>query len=300
MGRKASNASNPKPTGGATFEPDGEPIVFLASNFEHIRRGARLHPYVLIAVNEVAKPEQLAELLDAGSNVLIDSGIYNLAVTHAKRNEITMDEALGMDPDQVDGWAELFARYVDLVTRFGEQAWGYIELDLGGRENKIKTRAKLEDMGLSPIPVYHPLNDGWDYFDYLASTYDRICVGNLVMANDDTRSRIMTTIASRRKAYPGLKWVHALGVGLTHRLISTQVNSSDASSWLNALRWGGGATDEFSCCTMAGNLSDMYTYRIGSGHEAEDGYAAAITMLSSIYWCHIRNLRHLIREAAVL
>ena len=57
-----------------------------------------------------------------------------------------------------------------------------VEVDQGGRENKIKTRARLEKMGLRPIPVYHPLNDGWDYFDYLAENYDRICMGNVVNA----------------------------------------------------------------------------------------------------------------------
>lgn len=57
--------------------------------------------------------------------------------------------------------------YVEIIRKFENDAWGCIEIDQGGRENKIKTRAMLEGMGLRPIPVYHPFLDGWDYFDYL-------------------------------------------------------------------------------------------------------------------------------------
>ena len=62
----------------------------------------------------------------------------------------------------------------------------------------------LEQMGLRPIPVYHPFNDGWDYFDYLAERYDRICFGNVVQADRETRKRLVATAWERHRKYPHL------------------------------------------------------------------------------------------------
>ena len=49
-----------------------------------------------------------------------------------------------------------------------------------GAEVATATPAHAE--GLAPMPVYHPLNDGWDYYDELAGSHDRVCIGNLVQA----------------------------------------------------------------------------------------------------------------------
>jgi hypothetical protein len=43
----------------------------------------------------------------------------------------------------------------ELATTYEERLWGYIELDKGGRENKLRTRTRLHNHGLNPIPVYH-------------------------------------------------------------------------------------------------------------------------------------------------
>jgi hypothetical protein len=51
----------------------------------------------------------------------------------------------------------------------------------------------LEQMGLRPIPVYHPFNDGWHYFDYLAERYDLVCFDNVVQADRETRKRLVAT-----------------------------------------------------------------------------------------------------------
>lgn len=147
-----------------------------------------------------------------------------------------MDIGLATDPEEMDGFDDLFEKYVSIVRELGDQLWGYIEIDQGGRENKIKTRAKLEALGLHPIPVYHPFNDGWDYFDYLAQRYDRICFGNIVKASAPTRQKLLATAWERHRTYPHL-WIHLLGLTPNQWLNALPINSGDSSTWLAPVRW---------------------------------------------------------------
>ena len=112
---------------------------------------------------------------------------------------MTMDEVLSMAPEKLDGFDSLFDKYVRIIKEIGEESWGYIEIDQGGKDNKIKTRDRLHKLGFNPIPVYHPLVDGWDYFDYLAERYDRICLGNIVQAQNETRKRLLATMWERKR-----------------------------------------------------------------------------------------------------
>ena len=148
--------------------------LFAASNVERMKHASPFLEFMLLAVNELGTDtmqDEVEHQIDLGKHVLIDSGVYALAMNHAKDHGLSHNEALGLAPEKVDGFAHLFELYVSVMKRFGAGSWGYIEIHQGGRENKIKTRAKLERLGLRPIPVYHPLNDGWEYFDYLAERY---------------------------------------------------------------------------------------------------------------------------------
>ncbi len=181
------------------WDPKAWPVYFIASDIDSLERAHLVHDHLLAAVNEIVKPADVVTIekfIAGGRNVLIDSGIFWLSTQHAKAHGISMDEALALAPDEIDGFAELEAKYLRLIGQFGSKAWGYIEIDQGGRDNKIKTRARLEAMGLRPIPVYHPFNDGWDYFDHLAKRYDRICFGNIVQADNATRKRLLATAGS--------------------------------------------------------------------------------------------------------
>lgn len=109
-----------------------------------------------------------------------------------------------------------------------------------GAHVKRQTRAWLESEGLKPIPVYHPLVDGWDYFDELVDRYDRICVGNLVQASQTTRDKIIVTLHERlRRLKPARRpWVHLLGLGPYRTLAACPVNSCDTSNHVQSMRWG--------------------------------------------------------------
>jgi hypothetical protein len=219
------------------------PTYFVSANMETLRWAVPFCPHVLVAVNELLGPRrdaftsELQEWVDGGSSVLLDSGVYWLATQHAEAHRLTMDQALSTAPADVDGFDDLFSAYVSLAESIGERLWGYIEIDQGGRENKIKTRAKLEAMGLRPMPVYHPINDGWDYFDELAANYDRICFGNIVNADQATRLRLIATAWERRRKFPHL-WIHLLGMTPSHVTNAYPMNSCDSSTWIMAVRWG--------------------------------------------------------------
>lgn len=196
--------------------------------------------FYLLAVNDLygaGGDEFIEKMLDRGHKMFLDSGIFNLTNKHMRATGCTMDEALALAPTEITGFDRLFDRYIELVTRWGDRLWGYIELDQGGAANKRITRARLHDMGLDPIPVYHPLNDGWDYFDELASEYERICIGNIVQADPATRVRILHAVWERRRAYPSLRWVHALGLTPNETCLPFPPESCDSSSWVNGLRY---------------------------------------------------------------
>lgn len=225
--------NQPIRTGGA-FDPADRPIFFGAAS-----PGDATPKYYLVAVNDLpgkADEAFLDRILDEGHTVLLDSGIFNLTNQYKRDTGCHMDEALALAPQQIPGFEALFERYCHLTTMFGDRLWGYIELDQGGAVNKRRTRATLHDRDLSPIPVYHPLVDGWDYFDELAQSYDRICFGNVVQANIRTRLALMHTLWERHRAYPDL-WVHVLGLTANEWCLPMPPDSCDSSSWLNGLRY---------------------------------------------------------------
>jgi len=258
-------------TGGGTFDPKEENVYFIASNVDRLVPGAPAHDYLLVAINELKTEKELAHLdgwVNGKKKVFIDSGVFNLTNNHMRKHGITMDEALSLPPDQIDGFDELFEKYVEIVTKYQDSCWGYIELDQGGRENKIKTRKRLEDLGLRPIPVYHPLNDGWEYFDYLAERYDRICFGNVVQANRFTRKRLIATAWERHRKYPDL-WIHLLGFTPNEWLNAMPVNSGDSSAWLSVVRWSG--YKERSMLASFGEMPKNFQYVLGAERDSDIG-----------------------------
>ncbi len=227
-----------KATGGVWDHNDRQRF-FLVKNPTKPIFGSRIL-CVLIAINELKSDfgyNALDTLIDGGHSVFLDSGVYAMASEYARSHECAVYEALSLAPEEIDGFDDLYDHYVAMMSRFGERAWGYIEIDQGNQEDKRRTRARLEGIGLRPIPVYHALNDDWAYFDELAQQYDRICVGNIVDATPPLRVRILATLAERRRDHPNL-WIHALGISPNPVLLSLPVDSSDTSSWLTGVRWG--------------------------------------------------------------
>lgn len=259
-------------TGGGRFDPEDKYIYFLAGDGgANVRRR-----YYLTAVNDAMGPGDeesgITRPIRENGIVFLDSGIFNLTNRHMRETGCTMDQALALAPEEISGFDDLYDRYIELVRKYESDLWGYIELDQGGVENKRRTRARLEAEGLRPIPVYHPLIDGWDYFDELAQGYDRICFGNIVQAPAPVRIRLLHTMWERRRRYPHL-WIHVLGLTVNEQSVAIPSDSCDSSSWSAGLRWsraddghmhlrGFGGTD-------VGNLPRDFRY--ARGKTVEEG-----------------------------
>lgn len=285
-----------KRTGG-DWDPKEENIYFIASNVNSLIHGGKSHDYLLVAVNEINTDQDMEWIerwCDQGKRLFIDSGVFNLANSHAKNHDMRMDQALALPPDEIDGFTELFDRYCKLIKRLGDKVWGYIEVDQGGRENKIKTRQRLEDLGFSPIPVYHPFNDGWDYFDHLGENYDRICFGNIVQADRLTRQRLLATAWERRRKYPEL-WIHLLGMTPNEWLNAFPVNSCDSSSWLRLVRWSSGFRAQ-SALKPFSMLSKNFTYAYDTEATADNGHQKARQLGGYCSHFLVQNWRALVRE----
>lgn len=285
-------------TEGATFKPtEDKYCYFLASDVMTLRKLGESYPYMLIAVNELRKNDHIEAVKSmcetAGVKLFLDSGIFWLTNEHARKTGIRMDQALALAPEQIPGFDELMERYLRMVDALRPHLWGYIELDQGGRENKIRTRAKLEGMGLKPIPVYHPLNDGWDYFDHLAQNYDRICFGNVVQAAVPVRKRLIATAWERQRKYPHL-WIHLLGLTPNQWQYAMPISSADSSSWLSSVKWSGyrerAAGQGFS------DLGPDYLYQLGSDPDSPAGHTKALRLAAYGQAMHVRSWRNHVRH----
>jgi len=231
-----------KDTSGGRFDPNDPFLYFLAGGADRFANDGYDYPYVLVAVNELftaGRRESLDKILDdPNRKVLLDSGIFNLTNGHAKRHDMTMDMALSMAPDDIDGFDRLWDNFGEIATQYQDRLWGIIELDQGGKTYKPHTRARIEqDFGIIPMPVLHPLLDGWDYYDDLAENYDRICVGNIVQASPPVRMRLIHALYEHAHGHLNT-WHHLLGYTPNELLHSLPIRgSADSSSWLTGLRW---------------------------------------------------------------
>lgn len=243
-----------KHTTGGTYDPQHPFIYFLATTaarhndaadkLEELAENAHKivrYPHVLVAVNELFTPHgksELERLIDQGRKVLIDSGIFNLAMSHARAHGMHMDDALALHPTEIDGFDRLRDLYYEIATTYSDRIWGMIEMDQGGAAVKPETRAMIEkDTGIVPIPVLHPLLDGWDYYHALANEYDRICIGNLVKAAAPLRMALLHKAYVESRKHPNT-WHHLLGVTPSELSPALPIKGScDSSTWLNGVRW---------------------------------------------------------------
>jgi hypothetical protein len=276
-------------TGGGRFRPEEDALYFLAGDTRRHQQGEQVARYLLVALNEVESQGSLTFLEQTLTNpakcVLLDSGVFSLASAYAHVHHVPLSHALTVAPHEMEGFDSLFERYVDLVKRHEHQLWGYIEIDQGGQYHKQRTRARLEGLGLRPIPVYHPFSDEPSYFDELAQRYDRLCIGNLATAPNKVRLRVLATIWQRRKQYPHL-WIHVLGVSPNWWSLAYPMNSCDSSAWLAPLRFprnvvyvDGYPYDE---------LGPGYRYQLGSDVEGPRGAHKCVAL--NAYLAHMQGL----------
>lgn len=193
-------------------------------------RVSRSHLFTPDRMSSGAGLRSIVEGVKAGeSTMLIDSGVFGIANAAAKATGRPIDQCFGMPYRSLVGWEAHWKRWTKVLSQLKDDCWGYVEIDLGGVEGKRETRAWMEEQGFAPIPVFHALADPWEYFEELASTYDRIAIGNLVHASDTLRFRILRRVAEARTGLP-VRWIHALGMAPYPSFLSAPTESCDASS----------------------------------------------------------------------
>ena len=264
----AKKASAKRKTGGGQFNPDSGNLYFTASDLSYSKEAieAGLVKSILIAFPSLKEKDIpfVEETADKGVNVMLDSGVYSLAQKMAEEKNLTQTQAFGLAPEEVTGYDKLKENYIKTIKQFEPHIWGYVEIDFGGETNKRRVRTELESLGLRPIPVYHPFNDTPEYFDELASTYDRICIGNIVYAEPAIRARLLHTFYERKKKFEPL-WIHLLGLSPNNVLYTFPMNSCDSSSWLSRSRHGQIATTAGGY--NLGNLPRKYIYKLGDNES---------------------------------
>jgi len=297
-----------KATAGTWAERDA-PIYFRASLLDHLKRmsilGIRsdlLEPTILVAMSSgswagreinVDSDEDLLFFseLTRTHKVLLDSGAFGLAVRHATNHGISLEDALRAPVADIDGYDLMLDNWRKVVRTCGDRLWGYIELDLGGREQKKKLRAELESEGFSPIPVFHALTDGWDYFDELASSYDRICVGNLAQANRQQKIDILYMLNHRRQG-TALRWVHCLGVTPSPFFVSMPTESCDSTSYYSDMMYGGTSRSIDGFLSLDTDLSYVRKDSDARVSESLPVYYQRIHALEVMASCVSRATRH--------
>lgn len=295
----ASPDSVVKHTGGGAFDSQEAPISFVVCSNSNMVEALPSATHVLVALNELNGPNDLARLdalLDSGRHkVLLDSGIHAINTAFVRAHPDHVGSSFLVPPKKMPGFAELRDKYVAVVKKYEDRLWGYVELDQGGIEWKPRIRAELEAEGLSPIPVYHPLVDPPGYFDELARSYDRVCLGNLAFQTAFVRKRLLLTIFERKRAYPHL-WLHALGLFPNQWVRSMPIESCDSSTWTEPLRWG--VFYEHANGQAISHLPKNFMYRYGAETDSPDSIQAAQTVAMTKAHMAQRNWRAGIADRA--
>lgn len=219
-------------------------IYFLALSGVEAKRPAapfRRQISALAELGVLKSSHDIERLVKIYKRVMVDSGVFSIVNAFAKRAGISFNEAFSQKLADIPKSDQFLRQYIDVCTAAKNcGAWGFVEIDLGGKDEKIKTRQLLHDNGLSPIPVYHPLVDGPEYLDYLIDNYDRICISNLVQSLPYTRS-VLVSYAYRKimeKPPEQRPYIHFLGVGASVQFLHFHLGSCDASSWSYGRRVG--------------------------------------------------------------
>jgi hypothetical protein len=267
-------------TGGGRFDPAESFVFFVAMSDTDVA----VHPWTLVALNDILNDAGVGELqrrLDSpGSRTMLDSGVFWLASTYAKNNDMSLAQALTVDPESMPGFDRLVSAYVDIVRTAEPKLWGYVELDQGGADTKRRLRAMLEAEGLRPIPVYHPLSDPYDYFDELLESYDRVCIGNLAMAAPDARRAILGDVWERRRRHVGPVWLHALGVTPAPILNAYPINSADSSTHVYAIKRGASQCMGRAMLARCGALEYGYWHPPDATKDPEIGRERVVKFMS--------------------
>lgn len=277
-------------TGGRFSSREERPLYFLAATISNVKSAGVIRRFLASVAYAKSKKshEQIRQMADDGDEILLDSGIHTLGEANVKAKGISRQEALAIPPDECPGWAGMSEAYLSLLRLVGDKVWGYVESDQGGATWKREIRKRYHDAGFSPIPVYHPMVDPYEYFDELCEGFDRVAVGNIAFAETKDRLAIVNDVRQRAKRYPHV-WMHGLGYTPDERVIALPWDSMDSSTWIVPLQYPLGMNEK----AMGRNvyrLGREFTYDRSVGAADPKGQGAAYRQAGYMARCLERNV----------
>jgi hypothetical protein len=148
--------------------------------------------------------------------VFADSGAYS-----SFTQGITID--VRAYADWVKRWRHLFAVYANLDA-------------IGNAEQTRVNQQRLEDLGLTPLPVFHT-GDSWEYLDWYLERYQYIALGGMV-PYARTPKKLMPWLVQCFKRAQGHAVYHGFGCTGWSLMRSFPWYTVDSSSWGAGFRFG--------------------------------------------------------------
>jgi len=130
------------------------------------------------------------------------------------------------------------AEYAEWIHRYNHLFTTYANLDvIGDAVATAKNQRKLEDAGLSPMPVFHASGDFGPLKELLADGYSYIALGGLVPYSMQPKIRMRFCIKAFQMARDRAVF-HGFGVTSWELMSSLPWYSVDSSSWGQGFRFG--------------------------------------------------------------
>ncbi|MFH7835141.1 MAG: hypothetical protein QXL51_00920 [Candidatus Aenigmatarchaeota archaeon] len=163
------------------------------------------------------KNESIKKILSMVNELIIDSGGYTARI-----------KGIEIQPEEYGEW----------LLKNKNNIYKYFNLDHKNKDITTKNQKILEQMGLTPIPIWHP-NYGEQYLQELMKSYDYIAIGNLKFrygTSFQMKCKILTYIFNK---YPKFKF-HLFGVTDCRllNLFKTKIYSVDSTSWNTGSKYG--------------------------------------------------------------
>jgi hypothetical protein len=173
---------------------------------------------ILISFADFHGRDDILNLVKPFSEILIDSGGFSHGNSKA--------------PISLDAYA-FFLQTMPGVLK--DRLTGYFNLDdMADHEKTLLNQRKLEDQGLTPVPVYHYGESG-DVLDHYAKHYEYVGIGGLAVGQMRTQD-LKIFWDKIALSYPDTRF-HILGSMQLRAFTDNQPWSIDGTSWLGDL-WG--------------------------------------------------------------
>jgi hypothetical protein len=170
--------------------------------------------------------------VDLRPRVIIDSGAFTAWST-----------GKAIDPRDYAEWALDF----DKRWRHKMTSLEFMNLDvIGDQDASWVNQSILEGLGMKPLPII-TYGVNLDHLDRALENYDYIALGGLVPHRCDKKKlqrwldACFARVMAYRKKTGILRRVHLLGITTEWVLNRYPCYSSDSSTWVSCLRFGGGA-----------------------------------------------------------